>query len=336
MTLLAAVALFCSFQCGDGQVELPELEITSDVSVITADGRSRVTFSLYEGKADVTSSAVFYDATGGKRLEGNTFATDTPGEYSFYAEYQGRRSEMLDVLAEPVIESKYVRNICLMEFTDGSCSFCPDASRYIDRNILGKNENVHLMAFHEKDQWKSEQFATLFSKFNLLGTPAASVDMRGGLSLESGERDKLKDAIQESETEYPSHCGVAVSSTVDAQGTANISVKLCSEKNTDYYMAVYIVEDGVKGYQLDGSIEYDDYYHQFVVRKMLSATVYGDGMGRLASGNEKSKEYVVACGKDWNLAKTYVYALALDSDGFVNNMQVCPIDGGNSDYECLK
>lgn len=229
--------------------------------------------------------------------------------------------------------SQFVRNVCLMEFTDADCSFCPDASRYIDRNILSKKKNVHLMAFHEKDQWKSEQYATLFSKFKFSGTPAAAVDMRRGISLESGNRDAVKDAIAESESDYPAYCAVALSCSVDPQGQAKVNVRVKSEKTADYYLAVYIVEDGILGPQLDGSLTEKNYYHQFVVRNMLSSTIYGDVLGKISIGQEKSREYSFECSSDWNKAKTYVYALALDSDGLINNMQVCPLDGGSVDYE---
>lgn len=231
-------------------------------------------------------------------------------------------------------ESRFVKNVCLMEFTDASCTFCPDASRYIDRNILSKNENVHLMAFHEKDAWKSEQFSTLFTKFGLTGTPGASVDMMGGYSLEQGKRDELKTAVGQAAEVNPVHCGVALSSDV-AGGKVSISVEIASEMSSDYYLAVYVVEDGIRGWQKDGSLEYDDYYHQYVVRKMLSATVYGDSMGRIAPGASKQRQYEVSLDPAWNLANTYIYALAIDADGYVNNMQVCLLNGGSADYEYL-
>lgn len=332
--MLAAVALLCSFQCSRGSETL-DVVLEANTGSIAADGKAQVKFTVFEGNADVTSQAVIKDVESGQPLLGNIFSTEAAGEYFFFAEYNGRKTNSVKIVAEQVIISQFVRNVCLLEFTDASCSFCPDASRYIDRNILGKYDNVHLMAFHEKDQWKSDQFPILYNKFALTGTPAASVDMREGISLESGQRDALKAAIAESESDYPAHCGVAVSSSIDAQSNAAINVKVFSEKSADYYVAIYIVEDGIRGAQLDGSMTQPDYYHQFVVRKMLSATVYGDGLGRLAAEQEKSKEYSVAVGADWNKEKTYVYALVLDSDGYVNNMQVCLLDGGSADYEYI-
>ena len=332
--VFAAVALLCSFQCSGGSEEL-DVVLEANVASIAADGKAQVKFTVFEGNADVTSQAVIKDVETGQPLLGNIFSTTAAGEYFFFAEYNGRKTNSVKVVAQQVVVSQFVRNVCLMEFTDATCSFCPDASIFIAMNVLSMMDHVHLMAFHEKDEWKSDQFATLFSKFSLEGTPATAVDMRKGYSMEQGKREAVLDAIAESASDYPAHCGVAVSSSVNEQLDATINVNVFSEKTTDYYLAVYIVEDGIRGPQLDGSIIMQDYYHEFVVRKMLSATVYGDGLGRLEAQQEKSKEYSLRCSQDWNMAKTYVYALALDSDGYVNNMQVCLLDGGSTDYEYI-
>ena len=330
--ILAAAALFSLMGCSGTVEDLP-VTMAADVQTISADGVSKAKFTVYEGNADVTASALIVNAETGEAIGGAAFSTQTPGEYFFYAEFNGKKSEQVKVTAEQVIASQFVRNICLMEFTDASCTFCPDASRYIDRNILQKNADVHLMAFHEKDSWALPQFAALASKFKITATPYGVVDMRDAMSLEQGARDKAKEAISTSAKNYPAHCAVAVSSVKDAQGNASVEVKLYSEKNSEYHLAVYVVEDGIKGYQKDGSIEYNDYYHQFVARKMVSQTVYGDNLGRLQASQEKTANYTIAVDPAWNLASTYVYALAMDANGYVNNMQVCLLDGGSAAYE---
>ena len=300
---------------------------------IAADGKSQVVFTVFDGNADVTSLAVIRNEDTGEALSGNVFKTTVAGTFYFYAEYQGRMSARVQVDAHEVVVSKFVKNVCLMEFTDAECTFCPDASRYIDRNILKKNAEVHLMAFHEKDQWSVPQFQTLAAMFKLTATPYAVVDMREGMSLEQGARDKAKEAISASTKNYPAHCAVAVSSVKNAHGYADVDIKLYSEKAGEYYIAVYVVEDGIKGYQKDGSLEYQDYYHQFAVRKMLSQTVYGDKLGKLHADDELSYGYNLPIDPEWNLANTYIHALALDENGYVNNMQVCLLDGGSADYE---
>ena len=330
--ILAVVALFSLMGCSGTVEDLP-VTMVADVQTVPADVSSKVKFTVFEGNADVTATAVIVNAETGKSLEGPVFTTSAAGEYFFYAEFNGKKSEQVKVVAEQVAVSQFVRNVCLMEFTDASCTFCPDASRYIDKNILLKNPDVHLMAFHEKDDWASPQFVTLATKFKIGATPYGVVDMRDAMSLEQGARDKAKEAISVSVKNYPAHCAVAVSSAKDSQGNASVEVKVYSEKSSDYYLALYVVEDGIKGYQKDGSLEYKDYYHQFVTRRMVSQTVYGDKLGRIQASEEKTASYSIAIDPAWNLAKTYVYALAMGADGYVNNMQVCLLDGGSAGYE---
>lgn len=328
--IVAATFVLMAFQCARDE----KLDMTMEVypSSFAADGVEQAKFSVFEGNADVTADAVIYNVETGEALKGNTFSTTVPGTYYFYAEYDGQKTDHVSVVAEQVVESAFVRKVCLMEFTDAQCTFCPAASRYIDQFILAKNENVHLMAFHEKDQWKFSQYAVLQSKFKITATPYAVVDMRQGFSMESGKMGDVKDAVNNAPSMYPSHCGVAVSSVKNAQ-IAKVTAKLYSEKSSDYYLTLYVVEDGIIGAQLDNGLNTPDYYHQFVVRQMLSATVYGDHLGRVTAQTEASKEYEVTIDSSWNLAKTYIYALAMDENGHVNNMQVCLLDGGSAEYE---
>ena len=330
MLFLALVSL--SAGC-TGQAEDLDLTLTSDYAVIPADGESKVTFTVYEGNADVTAEAKIRSAEDDRALAGAYFSTEQAGEYYFYAEYNGIRSETVKVVAEAVVESNFVKRVCIMEFTDAECTFCPDASRYIDRNILQKNDKVHLIAFHEKDKWSLPQYATLAAKFNVTFTPSAVIDMKTMASLATGERDQVKTAVSNAINKNQQHCGVAISSEVKSATAASVTVRILSEKTTDYYLAVYVVEDGIKGYQKDGSIEYDDYYHSFVARKLLSRSIYGDNLGRIQAEDEKTVTYDVAVDAEWNLAKTYIYALAMDVNGYVNNMQVCLLDGGSVDFE---
>ena len=331
MILSAAVLALTS--CAGNQDA--DLEISLEVSsgVLPADGVSQVKFVVYEGNANVTSDSVVKDAKTEAVLIGNTFSTTVPGEYVFYAEYNGVKTNEVKVTAESVVVSRFVKNVCLMEFTDASCTFCPDASNYIDRNILGKMDDVHLMAFHEKDQWASDQFYKLMSDFSLAATPSVVVDMMVGVPMASGEREEAKQAINRSLKENMAYCGLAVSSVIEDSAKAKATVKLFSEKSVGYRLALYVVEDGIRGYQTHGDIEYNDYYHQFVVRKMLSETVKGDDLGKVNAQTEATKDYLIDVDQAWNLEKTYVYALAVDSNGRVNNMQVCLLNGGETQYE---
>jgi hypothetical protein len=55
--------------------------------------------------------------------------------------------------------------------------------------------------------------------------------------------------------------------------------------------------------------------------------------GKIAAGAEAEKSWTVPVDKRWVIENTQVYAMALDKDGFVNNMNVCALDGGDSGYD---
>ena len=53
---------------------------------------------------------------------------------------------------------------------------------------------------------------------------------------------------------------------------------------------------------------------------------------RVEKDNEMKKTYEVVLDSAWNLEHTYIYALAIDSDNFVDNMNLCAVNGGQALY----
>ena len=77
------------------------ITITASDASFKANGVDSVTFTVTEeGGVDVTSTCTIY-ANGGK-LQGNKFATTTPGTYTIYAERGGIKSNEITVTAEEV------------------------------------------------------------------------------------------------------------------------------------------------------------------------------------------------------------------------------------------
>ena len=79
-------------------------EVTTETKVVTltADTTSlkvnaTVTFTVDCNGEDVTSQGEIYNAAGDTKLEGNTFTTAEAGEYSFYAMYEGEKSNNVTV-----------------------------------------------------------------------------------------------------------------------------------------------------------------------------------------------------------------------------------------------
>lgn len=240
----------------------------------------------------------------------------------------------------PDFESQFEKHIVLWEFTGAWCANCPDG--YTNMNfILSSNPDftnyVHPMAFHsntsDTDDLAIEETDKIMLDMNVtsLGFPSYVVDMHYGGSLVEGVN--LREHLYETIEDNPAYCGVAVSSAI-TDGKASVTVKLMSEVDAVWRTGLYVVEDKVKYYQKDGMKEHDAYTHRHVVREIVSASYRGDriGNGTAAAGTEVEKTYEIQVDDAWNLENTYVYVIAIDSDGYANNLNYCLMNGSESDY----
>ena len=243
---------------------------------------------------------------------------------------------------QPDFESQFEKHVALWEFTGAWCANCPEG--YTNMNFLLTASSlftdiVHPMAFHSdysgEDALALEGDVTdkIMMDLNIasLGFPSYIVDMSLGGSLV--ESVNLKTHLNQILEDNVPYCGVAVSSSV-ASGSASVNVRLYSELNSVWRIAVYVVEDRVKYYQKDGMQEHESYTHRHVVRRIVSESYRGDrlGNGPVAASTEAEASYDIPLDEAWNLDNTSIYVLAIDPQGCVNNMNHCQIDGGESDY----
>lgn len=252
----------------------------------------------------------------------------------------GQADQIVSERPGPNFKSVYQKHVSLWEFTGAWCANCPGG--YTNMNfILSTNPDftdiVHPMAFHsnasDTDDLAIKETDQIMQDKNLtsLGFPSYLVDMAYGGSLVEGVN--LTAHLYDTLEENPCFCGVAVASAINGN-EADVTVKLTSELNATWRVSVYVVEDKVKYYQKDGMKEHDQYTHRHVVRKIVSASYRGDRIGGQITpvGEEVTSEYKIAVDPVWNLDNTYIYVLALDTQGVVNNMNFCQINGGYADY----
>ena len=347
--LCAATALFSCSGTVDSS-SLPVLAV-SDTEIDLASETQTVFTVTYNG-VDVTSQAEIFTQAG-VAVTGNTYSPETVGSETFHAVYNALQSNTVTVNvinSDVKIESKYKRHVFVAEFTGASCAWCPKGYD----NMMGQlsmpwakelKSRVHIGAFHSEEMGVDTLYipATMDVKalFNGLDLPSYAVDLRDAGGLTSDGVADFGASVKASFNEYTPHCGVAVASSLSSDSkTAEIEVKVASELTADYRVVVLVVQDRIVGYQKHGENgELDDYIHKHVVRSVVTqyaGTFTGEKMtsdGKIAAGQEAVKKWTVDIDKRWVLANTAVYALALDSNGYVNNMNVCAIDGGDSGYD---
>lgn len=355
ITYISAVltAVTVLFGCS-GNLDSSALPVlTVDDSEIDLATEPQAVFTVTYNGQDVTSESKIYSTLSSIELKGNIYVPEREGEHVFVAEYAGMTSESVTVTVTDSglasVESKFDRHVSVIEFTGAWCVNCPEGYDKM-KGILAYpqlakyKDNIHLCAFHSDaegtDTLAIAQTQDLFKMFKGLAYPSFVTDMRTSGVLTDDGVANFRPSIEASFTEHLPHCGVAVSSTLAAD-KAEVTVRLTSEKASQYRVVVLVVQDKIRGWQKtptysDGQ---DDYNHRHVVRKVVTAyadTFTGEKLtedGRIAAGQEASKTWNVDIDRRWVLENTQIYALALDGNGFVNNMNVCAIDGGDSGYD---
>jgi hypothetical protein len=206
-------------------------------------------------------------------------------------------------------------------------------------------DRIHMCAFHSNlegtDSLGIPATQDLIKCFTGMAYPSFTTDLRESGVLTSDGISLLQPSLMASFNDYPAHCGVAVSSSFNGDATkAEVTVKVTPELTSQYRVVVLVVQDKIVGYQKHGTYgELNDYIHKHVVRQVVttySGTFTGEKLtddGRIAAGTEVSKKWTVDVDRRWVLENTEIYALVLDADGYVNNMNVCHIDGGDSGYD---
>lgn len=327
--------------CSGNSDELVQTTITlkADKNTLKANGKDMVTFTVEQEGIDITSDATIHCLTDGQKVINGVFSTVTPGKYMFEASYNGQVSAQVVVTADEteVNASRFVRRICAMELTGTWCAMCPAGLTRLNYLISSSYDGIiYLMAFHinstSSDPMAIEQSSILSSKFAVSGYPACIVDMRDKMGL-SVNYSVMRGLFNESLENYPAHCGVAIQSEYNETiSQATVTVKITSERTSEYRLILYAVEDGLKYQQNDGGT-YRDYTHHHVVRKLLSTTVDGDRLGQITADKEEIKQYTVKPEDTWNVENLSFFALVADENGYVNNLAVCKAVNGNADYE---
>ena len=231
------------------------------------------------------------------------------------------------------VESRFKRNVCVMEFTGQWCSYCPDAAQLLEYYASGMYKGqFHTLAFHNNDEFTIPAEAELSKKFSIVTHPSFVTDMRESGNL-TGNACRL--SIETSLYETQTHSAVAITSEV-TDGKCKVSARLFSEKSMKYAMAAYAVENDIVAWQTTGTGKDASYVHKHVVRKLLSSSINGDDLGTVNADQEKEHSFEFDVDPAWNLDKMTIAVLAIDKNGHVNNMAVCALNGGSVDYETKK
>ncbi len=352
----AVLAAACSGTVDDST--LPVLEASS-AEIDLADGGSVEFTVTYEGVDVTAESELMLDGvTRTQDSWDSIFTPEETGSYTFSAIYDGKRSNHVTInVIDTHVESKYEKHVSIIEFTGAWCKFCPAGYDSMMMQLSGPSfsrhgDRVHIVAFHSDssgaDAMAIPATEDIFKMFKGIEFPSFVCDLNYAGNLNSEAIPYFKESLAAALNDENVHCGVAVSSKVDeGRSEASVEVKVTSEMTSKYRVVVIVVENKVTAPETPQvSPLYDkgnpDHVHMHVARRVVTSyenTFTGESLtetGTINAGEEASKNWKLVIDPKWKLGDTEIYALVLDADGHVNNMNVCPIADGRSDYNLKK
>ena len=354
--LISAIIMFsCSGSDNEEVVDPNSIILGVSKKTIQANGSDAAALSVSRDGVDITSgSVVEIIAIDDTELPVPTklsrgakeFCTVTPGKYRLRASYyEGGTSysvNTVDITATESSFGKYHRKMLAMQFTSVGCTNCPSLSTYIktlmsDDDYKDKLVPVSFhMDFMGTDPMTFKHTSTYMNLFGQQGLPAFYLDFR----KEANALCKLPDLQNLINTIYAEEntaCGVAIESVYDdASRKLTISAKVTSEfDNSRLKVLAYLIENDIRSPQ-GGAPSTEPYYHQNVVRDLLSNSHYGDKLNQVSADVEKSIKYTTTVNSGWNTLnmKVVVCVMATKDGGnsyYVTNATECAL-GSSVDY----
>lgn len=284
---------------------------------------------LFEGK-DVTSQASIINVSSGEELDGNSFTCTSRGIFKFQAHYNGEKSQTVTVGT-----GNFYKKVHTLKFTSVQCGQCVQTGMALDNANKSFPDRMVMVSCYTPSMGE-DQFAlpkildmiTYFTSATYL--PSVYFDysiLQAGVQGASTVLAQVKNSAL-----LVPQAGIAATSIVNGS-TINVKVDVTATRERQYYLAVFVTEDGIVAPQNSGGSEY---IHNHVLRGFVTdeKTFFGDELGTLGVNGQASKEYTVNL-TDYNAESCTLACMVLYKDGnswTITNAISVPMYNGIVDY----
>ena len=136
---------------------------------------------------------------------------------------------------------------------------------------------------HFKDAFSFHEGEALASYFDIQEYPSAIVNLDKGTLTTATSKDIILSRIDASAGKKPCQIELSYSSGI-------ISASVTASEPGTYRIGALLLEDGLVAPQTGGS---EDYVHDNILRKILSADIFGEDLGSLESGAAAGRDFPV-------------------------------------------
>lgn len=224
-----------------------------------------------------------------------------------------RKLELIDTTQQI---TDYTRYVLIEEFTGHTCPNCPDGAREVQRldSIYGKKlipVSIHAGYFAKPHNPPNTSYLTDFrttegeaynTTFALEAYPSAMVSRKDN---GSGNKVLSKGSWENAIANFVDDTAKVTVSTTNIydnsqrQLNTKVKIKWLSNDTGSYKLQVYLIEDHITDWQLDGSFDNPNYDHRHVFRKSLNG-IWGIDIATSNTNDSATFEYSSQLNASWD------------------------------------
>jgi hypothetical protein len=317
--LVSAALISCSGEgsgSGGTNLNVNDLVLTFDKSVINSNGNDVVTFRAYYKGAEVSAAdgARFFRIEGGRLtpLSSPTFSATEDGTYSFQAGYKTGFSDIVNIsaISKPIPAApaddpsgkSFVHRTFFNQHTGANCGFCPQMTALLKKTLADETVKDKVVLATLRNYSGEVGFANVPCPG---GWPTLDIDYTETYPY-NGTDQGLKDLINR-RTATPAMVGISANPVYyEDEDIIVVKVAVKAAVDGEYNVGLWLMQDNFKktqtinpGSTVEGWVEgpknpYN--YHNNGVRlaesKYLNSHV-GYPLGKMTAGQTKEWIYVL-------------------------------------------
>lgn len=214
-------------------------------------------------------------------------------------------------------EIEVARKVLLEEFTGQRCTNCPAAHAVIEKLQEQYGEDLVVVSIHagnfgipEEDgglmQEEGDEYA---AHWGISAYPCGVVDRNSGVLNSDAWAASIRDDMGK---ETSLDIGIEAYASGDLK-EISIDVRMATSAKVEGKLQLWVVENDIIGFQIDGNNRLNDYEHNNVFRDCVNG-LWGESVTLLPQTDYK-ESYTIAVNEEWDVDNLFIVGFIYDNSG---------------------
>lgn len=326
------------------------LLLSADKNSIKANNSDKISFTVTIDGENVTAESELY-LRNDTKLDALSFLTDEAGSYTFYAVYDGEKTNEISINAT-YVNLEFQMQHFVVQIASTVCPNCPQLTNEIEKYIAYNRSIYNVVALHPYGKICNSALAGALASTaiqfagiaNISSPPAGVIDLHYPFYLyPTTTRTRMEEQFHKASNarDRMAETGIAIQSNVN-NGNIDFTIKVKSVNTNEYRFFAFVVEDKINHSQRSfdengNSIVIENYEHNNVATYMLEGEdpLTGVSLGEIQKGNEITRKFSINTSnfntkREVNLDNCRIVAYTLRDIGgryYIDNATNCPVNG---------